>query len=187
MIVPPDITNAKNGFEYNLGQTRIHKNRFFLYIFPFFFNLFLFLPFPLQATIGEWKNIMTKTVFLRTFNHYTFQFVCFCFSLSVPRDSFPVRETFLGLCPVLNFYFSPLLLWYRSTGSLFGLLTELYCLSIINTNPTSQTSKWSKFFTCCCVPSGAHSFYGLVVYGFIKTTFLPGFCLTEFFTLYLFI
>ena len=125
---------------------------------------------------------MTKTGFLRTFNHYTFQFVCFCFSLSVPRDSFPVRETFLGLCPVLNFYFSPLLLWYRSTGSLFGLLTELYCLSIINTNPTSQTSKWSKFFICCCVPSGAHSFYGLVVYGFIKTTFLPGFCLTEFFT-----
>ena len=82
----------------------------------------------------------------------------------------------------VKFLFSPLLLWYRSTGSLFGLLTELYCLSIINTNPTSQTSKWSKFFTCCCVPSGAHSFYGLVVYGFIKTTFLPGFCLTEFFT-----
>ena len=48
MIVPPDITNAKNGFEYNLGQKKSQeytKIDFFIDFFFIFFNLFDFLFF----------------------------------------------------------------------------------------------------------------------------------------------
>ena len=132
MIVQPDITNAKNGFEYNLGQKKSQeytKIDFFYWFFPLFltFSTFYFFNFVFSTDLllkkikknqKKKKNKWTKVagLFLQTFSHLTFQFFFSFFFLSVPRDSFPVRETFLGLCPVLNFYFSPLLLWYRSIG-----------------------------------------------------------------------
>ena len=62
--------------------------------------------------------------------------------------------------------------------SLFGLVDS----TLLSFHSKQTLSDSAFLFTCRCVPSGAHSFYGLVVYGFIQKQLSCPTSVSDFFT-----
>ena len=94
------------------------------------------------------KNKKKKWFLLQTFSHLTFHLLSVSFSLCAERQLSCQRNVSWSTSCVKFLFFSPLLLWYRSTGPFLAQLTVLCCLFI---NTLIQflmllCSLWCAFF-----------------------------------------